>query len=79
MKFKKPTLKQVIFYIVILFIASVTISMFLGSIKALIGLAFLLFAIWASYRLYKSTPAERIRWGKKNKFLGLFFKETQSE
>lgn len=79
MKLKKPTLTQAIVTIILMFIAGTTIFMFLSSIKALIGFAFLGFIIWASYKLYKSTPAQRIQWGKKNKILGLFFKEPQTE
>lgn len=79
MKLKKPTLSQIIVFSIVLLFFSVSVYMFAGSIKTILSLAFLGFIIWASYRLYKSTPQERIRWGQKNKFLGLFFKEPSSE
>lgn len=79
MKFKKPTLSQIIVFSIVLLLFSVSVYMFAGSIKTILSLSLLGFIIWSSYRLYKSTPQERIRWGKKNKFLGLFFKENSSE
>lgn len=78
LKFKMPTLKQAIIASVLVFIFVLTASMFLDTIKSVIAFAVLLFVVWAGYRLYKSTPDERIRWGKKNKILGLFFKEETS-
>ena len=77
-KFKMPTLKQVIIASIVAFFLVLIVSMFLGTLQSLLGVAVFIFFVWASYRLYKSTPEDRIRWGKKNKILGVFFKEESS-
>ena len=77
--FKMPTLKQAILFATLAFIFTVIGSMFLGTAKGILAMAFLGFICWAGYKYYKSTPQERIQWGKKYKILALFFPDPQNK
>lgn len=77
-KFKKPTLGQVVIFSILVFTILGSINLFFSSIQSAISITAVLAIAWGSYKLYKSTPSQRIAWGKKYKILGVFFKEDKN-